>query len=67
MSTAVLTVLQEFFLDVCIPVSLPDFHCPLLQACFSHEVSVILNAFRSRFSYVPKCSFGRPVGRESIG
>jgi len=34
---------------------------------FSHEVSVVVNAFKSRFNTSRKCSFGRPVGRGAWG
>jgi len=52
---------------VCYPVSVGAFHSRLLQASFSHEVSVMLNAFRSRFTTSRKRSFGRPVGRGVLG
>jgi len=55
------------FFDVCFPVSTADFHSLLLQASFSHEVLVMLNAFRSRFSTSRKHSFGRPIGRGALG
>ena len=42
-----------------------DFHSLLLQASFSHQVLVMLNAFRSRFS--TSRNFGRPIGQGALG
>ena len=55
------------FFYVCFPVSMADFHSLLLEASFSHEVLVMLNACRSDFSTSRKRNCGRQaIFRETV-
>jgi len=66
MGTAVLTIIQKGFLDRLYSSFNCSYRLSFVANEFFHEVSVMLNAFKSRFDTSRKRRFWCPVGSRNI-